>query len=169
MVRVRGNRYTLRYMQGVRPSTCVFGVVGREQALPPRRVLDRIRRPRGMPRQCFREIQRGIEGSDSYFPGKRNQLGRAGSRLDGAEKSGEAARPLRGLSDLTFADRRLRYFCAAPLGLKPHQWCTPLLMCSDCVGSITASLSPESREDWQNFAARHVNGIGLEGIDLGIF
>ena len=42
-------------------------------------------------------------------------------------------------------------------------------MCSDCVSSITAPLSPESREDWQNFVARRVNGIGLEAIDLGIF
>lgn len=58
----------------------VFGVVGREQALTPRRVLDGIRRLRGMPLRCFREIQRGIEGSDSNFPGKRNQLGRADAR-----------------------------------------------------------------------------------------
>ena len=45
----------------------------------------------------------------------------------------------------------------------------PLLMCSDCVARITASLSPESREVWREFVARHFDGPGSEDIDLGIF
>ncbi len=45
----------------------------------------------------------------------------------------------------------------------------PLLMCSDCVARITASLSPESREVWRDFVARHFEGPGTGDIDLGIF
>jgi len=45
----------------------------------------------------------------------------------------------------------------------------PLLMCSDCVAKITASLSPESREVWRNFVSRHFDGPDAGEIDLGIF
>ena len=45
----------------------------------------------------------------------------------------------------------------------------PLLMCSDCVAKITASLSPESREVWRDFVARHFDGPGTDDVDLGIF
>ena len=47
----------------------------------------------------------------------------------------------------------------------------PLLMCSDCVARITASLSPESREVWRDFVARHFDGPDPGGgrYDLGIF
>jgi len=45
----------------------------------------------------------------------------------------------------------------------------PLLMCSDCVGTITASLSPESRRTWQDFISEHFEGPDSEDIDLGIF
>lgn len=45
----------------------------------------------------------------------------------------------------------------------------PLLMCSDCVARITASLTAESREVWREFVARYFDGPGSEDIDLGIF
>jgi len=45
----------------------------------------------------------------------------------------------------------------------------PLLMCSDCVGTITSSLSPESRKTWQEFIAKHFEGPDSEDVDLGIF
>lgn len=45
----------------------------------------------------------------------------------------------------------------------------PLLMCASCVSQITASLSEESREVWQNFIADHFEGPDTEGTDLGIF
>lgn len=45
----------------------------------------------------------------------------------------------------------------------------PLLMCSDCVAQVTASLSEESRKVWQDFITRHFEGPGSEDVDLGIF
>ena len=45
----------------------------------------------------------------------------------------------------------------------------PLLMCSDCVAKITATISPESREVWRDFVARHFDGPSNGGFDLGIF
>lgn len=45
----------------------------------------------------------------------------------------------------------------------------PLLLCSDCVSQVTASLSPESRQVWQGFISRHFEGPDSEDIDLGIF
>lgn len=45
----------------------------------------------------------------------------------------------------------------------------PLLMCSDCIATITASLSPESRRTWQDFINEHFEGPDSEDIDLGIF
>jgi len=45
----------------------------------------------------------------------------------------------------------------------------PLLMCSDCVGTITSSLSPESRKTWQEFISKHFEGPDSEDVDLGIF
>lgn len=45
----------------------------------------------------------------------------------------------------------------------------PLLMCSDCVAKITATLSSESREVWRDFVARHFDGPSAGGFDLGIF
>lgn len=45
----------------------------------------------------------------------------------------------------------------------------PLLMCSDCVAKITATLSPHSREVWRDFVARNFEGPGRGDFDLGIF
>lgn len=45
----------------------------------------------------------------------------------------------------------------------------PLLMCSDCVAEVTASLSDESRKVWQDFVSEHFEGPDSEDIDLGIF
>ena len=45
----------------------------------------------------------------------------------------------------------------------------PLLMCSDCVATITASLSPHSREVLRKFVASHFEGPDSGEIDLGIF
>ncbi len=45
----------------------------------------------------------------------------------------------------------------------------PLLMCSSCVSQITASLSPESREVWQNFIAEYFEGPDTDEFDLGLF
>jgi hypothetical protein len=45
----------------------------------------------------------------------------------------------------------------------------PLLMCSNCVAQVTASLSNESRKVWQDFVSEHFEGPDSEDIDLGIF
>ena len=45
----------------------------------------------------------------------------------------------------------------------------PLLMCSNCVATITSSLSPQSRRTWQEFIAEHFEGPDSEDIDMGIF
>ena len=45
----------------------------------------------------------------------------------------------------------------------------PLLMCSNCVAQVTASLSSESRKVWQDFISWHFEGPDSEDIDLGIF
>ena len=45
----------------------------------------------------------------------------------------------------------------------------PLLMCANCVAQITASLSKESREVWQDFVATYFEGPDSGDIDLGIF
>lgn len=45
----------------------------------------------------------------------------------------------------------------------------PLLMCSNCVAQITASLSPQSRKVWRDFVIRNFEGPGPEDINSGIF
>jgi hypothetical protein len=45
----------------------------------------------------------------------------------------------------------------------------PLMMCSDCVATITANLSPESRKKWQEFISEHFEGPDSGDIELGIF
>ncbi len=45
----------------------------------------------------------------------------------------------------------------------------PLLMCSSCVATITASLSRESRHTWQKFISEHFEGPDSEDMNLGIF
>ena len=45
----------------------------------------------------------------------------------------------------------------------------PLMMCSDCMATVTASLSAESRAVWRDFVEKHFEGPGSGEIDLGIF
>jgi hypothetical protein len=45
----------------------------------------------------------------------------------------------------------------------------PLMICSDCMARMTASLSPESRDVWREFVQRNFDGPGSQDIDLGIF
>lgn len=45
----------------------------------------------------------------------------------------------------------------------------PFLMCAGCVAQITAALSPQSKQAWQDFIAEHFEGPDSENADFGFF